>query len=276
MKKVTLLSFAAIALLASCSTETETLPVEAQYGTISTKVAGFTISVQEENTFATKDVNGWGAFVADQYASYTYNLYNAGTTTAATVLSGSTSSQTGSLASWSDEFNWTLNYGSYDLVVTNSGSATVRPTTDRKGVVYTSTTEDISVAASTNSDATFGAWVMETTVVSAKAFDTDADTYLGTLQSYELTVGDLVIASSTGTTLSSSALAQGFFNTGSQTISFAYTSADGTTMTPITGNTAALTAGQEVVISIAAKNGTVGLSVSAPTGATTDGGTVDL
>lgn len=285
MKKVTLFSFAVAVLFASCSTENSPIE-EPQYGTISTQVAGFGISVQEENTFATKAVNDWSNFVTNQFGNYTYNLYNAGTTTLATIINGSANE--GALVSWGDAFNWTLNYGKYDFVVTNADAATTtpRPTTELSGVVYTSTTSDITVDAASNTNATFGSWEMKTTVVSAKAADEAADTYLATLQSYKLTINDgttnLIIASDAnlnlGSRLTSTALAQGYFDVKEvgYEIKFESVSTDGTTNSAVTGTTAILTAGQEVVITISAKKGTVGLAVAAPTGATTDGGKVEL
>lgn len=283
MKKVTLFSFAVAALFASCSTENSPIE-EPQYGTISTQVAGFGISVQEENTFATKAVNDWSTFVTEQFGNYTYNLYNAGTTTPATIIDGSANE--GALVSWEDAFNWTLNYGKYDFVVTNADAATPRPTTELSGVVYTSTTSDITVAAASNSNATFGSWEMKTTVVSAKTADVAADTYLATLQSYKLTINDgttdLIIASDANANLrsrlTSTALAQGYFDVKGveYNIKFESVSTDGTINPTVTGATAILTAGQEVVITISAKTGTVGLAVAAPTGETTDGGKVDL
>lgn len=273
MKKVILFSLA-VAALASCSKENSPIEEgEKEIGTLSV-AASFGISVEEENAFATKDVNSWNPSASD----YTYYVCVDGTTTAASAPGAASVA----LTAWNAaEAPLELYVGTYDIYVGNVSPTYAiatdgidLPTTALTGVKYRTNAIDATVAQNSNTDVSVVAedWNMLNCVINVACTDDASATYFGGLTSYSVTVGTVTLAdksadameAKTGTISGN----QGYFKPLTDyTVELKYN--DGAADYTLTATTAVnINAGEEVTVLFSTYETTITMTVAAPDGST--------
>ncbi len=288
MKKVTLLSLATAALLASCATSTENLVEENQeVGTLGIS-ASFGISVEEQNGFSTKAIT---AFTPDA-TTYSYNVLNEAGDAIVTTLPSTTPSATLPLTGWGAQTAMDLFPGKYQVFVSNEAfnyvctPATHTPTkgTDFAGVIYASTNSDVfEVTAGNNTDAPIDTeWKMLSSVIDVVAHDAVSATFFSTLYSYSIRIYDatnsLVVWTKADGDLSETAADhQAYFAPSTYSVELTYTATSASTPVTVSKADAIVIAeGVELAVRFKAYNGTITLDVTMPDGTTVPGTDVEF